>query len=207
MYPYGSKALYVLLDREMDGLRSILLAWDPLGVREYSDPHEQGPDDEYDCLILPLVRHLLDFADAMTVARYLGDELRDHFGVGKGKPETVVAARIVDWFWTVLAAEAGYVVSTERLGWPQRSTWTGFRRRRDPPLHGDVPTATCHVQPGFEEPALCGYRWEALRLVPLAPKWDEVIPELRCEECTALVDDPDRNSAPASYVGELDRPH
>src|SRR5438477_9611173 len=84
----------------------------------------------------------------------------------------------------------GFVVSTERLGWP-------------PPRHGwrrwvpwetqtqmvyddrpDEPSATCHLQRDEQSKALCGYPWEQLVAIPGAPSWTDLHPEMRCRKCT-----------------------
>ncbi|MEV0839900.1 hypothetical protein AB0I55_10110 [Actinocatenispora sera] len=55
-------------------IRRALNAWDPIGVGDLVD-------DEYDCLVVPLLRRLHDGADASQIADFLHDELRDHFGL------------------------------------------------------------------------------------------------------------------------------
>lgn len=90
-----------------------------------------------------------------------------------------------------------YLVSTERLGWPRRRWWDrpwalplrvlfpweiqSQRVHEDSP---EVPTATCHLQPSGEEPALCGYPWEGL-IGPGDGQWTDLHPEMRCEDCAA----------------------
>jgi hypothetical protein len=66
----------------------------------------------------------------------------------------------------------GLLVATERLGW---------RGRRD------EPSATCHLQPAEDQPALCGYPWESLTAIPGHPGWTELHPELRCDGCSKAV--------------------
>jgi hypothetical protein len=86
------------------------------------------------------------------------------------------------------APVATYVVSTERLGWPgKESGWlerSGFTQKRlTYPTEPDQPTATCHLQRGEEEPALCGHPWELLIDMPGTVHWQDLHPDLRCDRC------------------------
>jgi hypothetical protein len=82
------------------------------------------------------------------------------------------------------------IVSTERLGRPGKE-FGWFERRgyvqkqltyQNEP---DEPTATCHLQPADDEPALCGYQWEGLVRVPGAISFDDVPEAMRCSRCLA----------------------
>jgi hypothetical protein len=87
-----------------------------------------------------------------------------------------------------------YVIGTERLGWPKQRWWTvpfklllpveyqGKLQYEDSP---NEPTATCHLQPSPEEPALCGHPWEMLAVLPGRSSWTDLHPEMRCEDCEA----------------------
>jgi hypothetical protein len=82
------------------------------------------------------------------------------------------------------------IVSTERLGRPgEESGWLErhdiAQRRLTYPNAADVPTATCHLQPAEDVPAICGYQWEGLVRVPGATSLDDVAAELRCPRCVA----------------------
>ena len=57
-------------------LRVRLLEWDPLGVGD--NPHAQ---DEYDCLISPLMHRLSDGRSERDIADWLIEELTNHFGM------------------------------------------------------------------------------------------------------------------------------
>jgi len=74
-----------LEQREVNGLRVVLNAWDPIGVYQPSAPGEPDsidwPEDEYDCLRSPLVSRLESGASRLEIADFLRNELHDHFGV------------------------------------------------------------------------------------------------------------------------------
>ena len=63
-------------DRPVAALRELLNAWDPIGVVRGG-----GPEDEYDCLITPMLDHLDGGAESPEVAAFLRFELEDHFGL------------------------------------------------------------------------------------------------------------------------------
>lgn len=82
------------------------------------------------------------------------------------------------------------VVGAERLGWPGPNDSALERagvvqRRLVYEVDPATPTATCHLQPGSDLPAVCGFPWEALERVPGDPTWESIPAELRCSECTA----------------------
>ena len=87
-----------------------------------------------------------------------------------------------------------YVVGTERLGWPAHRWWKaparlflvefqGRLRYEDAPQE---PSATCHLQPSGEVPALCGFPREGLTAVPGEPAWTDLHPEMRCSDCATV---------------------
>lgn len=83
------------------------------------------------------------------------------------------------------------IVATERLGSPGRdSGWferAGLvQKRQQYPTDADAPTATCHLQPADDQPALCGYQWEGLVAVPRQPEWSDLDDWLRCDRCDTL---------------------
>jgi hypothetical protein len=81
-----------------------------------------------------------------------------------------------------------YIVGAERLGLPAKPgffEWLGISQRQlRYEVNPDEPTATCHVQPGDDLPALCEFPWECLVPVPGGPAWWDIDPVWRCEECT-----------------------
>jgi hypothetical protein len=58
-------------------LRDLLNEWDPIGCIPSG-----APPDEYECLLLPLMRRLESGEPVETMVAFLEEELRDHFGLG-----------------------------------------------------------------------------------------------------------------------------
>ena len=78
-------------------LRSILNEWDPIGVAEFA------PDDEYDCLIAPLLSRLRAGVGEAAIGEFLWHEIEDHFGLNPAAADTDgVAARLAAW-WAAYA--------------------------------------------------------------------------------------------------------
>lgn len=79
------------------GLQRLLNEWDPIGVR----PKLGGPEDEYDCMLGPLLTLLSGGASETEIGSFLRAELSGHFGLDPGysQPETF-AARLLAW-WSV----------------------------------------------------------------------------------------------------------
>ena len=76
-------------------LRQIVNEWDPIGVMD--DPG--WPQDEYDCLVGPLMRMLEDHASPKKIVSVLQREIQDHFGLDTKHLEFVpVATRLSEWF-------------------------------------------------------------------------------------------------------------
>jgi hypothetical protein len=61
-------------ERLVTAIRDLLNAWDPIGVIDLVQ-------DEYDCLIAPILDQLDDGADASQLASFLRDQLEHHFGL------------------------------------------------------------------------------------------------------------------------------
>lgn len=66
-------------ERPVRALRGLLNGWDPIGVIEHGEPH-----DEYDCLIAPILDRLAGGAGPAELAAFLRRELADHFGMDPG---------------------------------------------------------------------------------------------------------------------------
>ncbi|MFE0185846.1 hypothetical protein [Streptomyces olivaceus] len=75
-----------------DDLRRLLNAWDPIGVAD-------SVDDEYDCMIGPLLDRLRDGADREQIRTFLHHELTDHFGLSLPYDVDGMADRVMAW-WT-----------------------------------------------------------------------------------------------------------
>ena len=67
-------------------IRSVLLEWDPIGAGV--------PDDEYDCLIWPVVRRLESGTDAPELAAWLREEMDAHFGIDSPRGIDETAERL-----------------------------------------------------------------------------------------------------------------
>ncbi|MGA5509498.1 hypothetical protein [Streptomyces umbrinus] len=76
-----------------NGLRHLLNKWDPIGVAD-------EVQDEYDCMLTPLLQRLRGGADQAEIDELLRHELEDHFGLTPlpSEPEAM-AARLMSW-WT-----------------------------------------------------------------------------------------------------------
>lgn len=74
-------------------LRALLNEWDPIGVGP------NGPQDEYDCLLWPVMRQLEAGAAPDELRAFLAAELQEHFGHG-GDAESIAAfvTRAHAWF-------------------------------------------------------------------------------------------------------------
>jgi hypothetical protein len=77
----------------VEELRELLLEWDPLQVVALS-----CPDDEYDCLQVPLMRHLDENATASAISVFLQRRMPEHFGVNV-RPEKIdtFVDRLLAW--------------------------------------------------------------------------------------------------------------
>lgn len=76
-------------------LRTRLLAWDPIGVS--AAPEAQ---DEYDCLISPLMHRLHDRASTTDITDWLIHEVSDHFGMRPDKKRERALARDLAQWWS-----------------------------------------------------------------------------------------------------------
>lgn len=93
-----------LKERDLDGLRAILNAWDPIGVYLHEpaggDGYPEWPEDEYDCLRWPLVSRLEQGATRIDLDDFLRHELHHHFGVNGSVTEDVLD-QLFAWWETV----------------------------------------------------------------------------------------------------------
>ena len=61
------------LKQRAQELRALLNEWDPIGLGP------GGPEDEYDCLVWPIMRRLDDNLPAAELTAFLETELEEHF--------------------------------------------------------------------------------------------------------------------------------
>jgi hypothetical protein len=79
-------------------LRSLLNAWDPIGVAD------DAPPDEYDCMIGPLLGRLRRGDGRAEISEFLRFELEHHFALDPARRDVDgMADRLVDW-WAATAA-------------------------------------------------------------------------------------------------------
>lgn len=99
----------------MDELRQLLNDWDPIGVRNLS-----AHDDEYDCLLGPLLSRLMTGAAPDEVAAFLRQRIEGHFGLDPSSLDTDdLAACTVAWRRgeapTVPSYQSGYRRTSRRM--------------------------------------------------------------------------------------------
>lgn len=80
--------------------REHLLRWDPIGVAATPEA-----EDEYDCLISPLMRQLYDGVSERAIGEWLIAELKGHFGMAANrKREMKLAHDLVAWWQAATSA-------------------------------------------------------------------------------------------------------
>jgi hypothetical protein len=78
----------------MKDLHRMLNEWDFIGVGEFS-----AHDDEYDCLLGPLLTKLASGANVEEVARFLREKIASHFGLDSGRVDVAgFAVNTVAWW-------------------------------------------------------------------------------------------------------------
>jgi hypothetical protein len=83
-----------------DGLRHLLNEWDPIGVAD-------DVQDEYDCMLAPLLKRLRSGADRSEISEFLRHELEDHFGLDAlGLRPDAMAVRVIEWWTSAGPADA-----------------------------------------------------------------------------------------------------
>ncbi|MHC8419497.1 hypothetical protein ACH121_06670 [Streptomyces sp. NB004] len=75
-----------------NGLRHLLNEWDPIGVAD-------AVQDEYDCMLAPLLQRLRGGAAQVEIGEFLRHELEDHFGLSPHPSEPqAMAYRVMTWW-------------------------------------------------------------------------------------------------------------
>ncbi|MDX3803910.1 hypothetical protein [Streptomyces sp. AK04-3B] len=75
-----------------DDLRRLLNEWDPIGVAD-------DVQDEYDCMLAPLLQRLRSGAGRTEIGESLRHELEGHFGLDPlGLRPDAMAVRVVEWW-------------------------------------------------------------------------------------------------------------
>jgi len=93
-------------------MRILLTQWDPIGI---TGDGLECPEDEYDCLIGPLLARLNRGAGRAEIRRFLRHELADHFGIGAcGHGTGAFTDLLLAWYAT----------------WPPAGSSTARRRGR-----------------------------------------------------------------------------
>ena len=76
-------------------LQALMREWDPIGAM--TEP--RWPSDEYECLVGPLLTRLAQGASEEDIARYLRQELQEHFGLSPDNHNcAAVAHRTLRWY-------------------------------------------------------------------------------------------------------------
>ncbi|MDT7804785.1 MAG: hypothetical protein QOI78_8218 [Actinomycetota bacterium] len=86
----------MLPEDAQDNVRYLLNRWDPIGVAD-------EVDDEYDCLVAPLLSRLAAGAGRAEIGEFLWYELTDHFGLSDpaAHDSDRMADRLVAWWAAV----------------------------------------------------------------------------------------------------------
>lgn len=78
-------------------VRDALLQWDAIGVAGHFEA-----DDEYDCMISPLMHQLHDGASPRQIAKWIGKERVDHFGLSRDRKADKKLAKTLTHWWRSL---------------------------------------------------------------------------------------------------------
>ncbi|MEU8917363.1 hypothetical protein [Streptomyces nigrescens] len=81
-------------------LRHLLNEWDPIGVTD-------EVQDEYDCMLAPMLQRLRGGANETEIGEFLQHEVEEHFGLDPlgARPEAM-AIRVIAW-WTAVGKADG----------------------------------------------------------------------------------------------------
>ncbi|WP_210115496.1 hypothetical protein [Mycobacterium sp. DL99] len=80
-------------EKQMAGVRALLMEWDAIGVADAVECQ-----DEYDCMIGPLLGHIRSGADAVFLHGWIARERVDHFGLNPDfGADRKLAEALVSW--------------------------------------------------------------------------------------------------------------
>jgi len=79
------------LTEEQAFLRRLVNEWNPIGV-------EGLPDDEYDCIVIPVLEQLHKGVGEGAITQYLETMIPDHFGIDPAEPVAPFASQVVAWY-------------------------------------------------------------------------------------------------------------
>lgn len=89
------------VNRQMADVRALLMDWDALGVADAVEC-----EDEYDCMIGPLLGHLRDGSDAAFIRDWIARERVDHFALDPDNgADGALAEKLLAW-WAEETAKA-----------------------------------------------------------------------------------------------------
>lgn len=82
-----------LTRRDLEAVRALLWRWDAIGVRP------DGPRDEYDEMIWPIVKRLREGRSTAEIAEWVGAHVREHFEL-RPRPDAdaELAAALQRWW-------------------------------------------------------------------------------------------------------------
>src|SRR5436190_21775407 len=81
------------LKRRFAELQDLVNEWDPIGLIQAG-----APEDEYDCLVGPILRRLEDHTPVHEIAAFLDHEMVDHFGVTGVTGSLAFAVGVEAWY-------------------------------------------------------------------------------------------------------------
>jgi hypothetical protein len=81
------------LKRRFAELRDLVNEWDPIGLINTG-----APEDEYDCLVGPILRRLEAETSVHEIAAFLDHEMVEHFGVSGVTGSLAFAVKAQAWY-------------------------------------------------------------------------------------------------------------
>ena len=91
--PSAMRLTAAALKQRFAELRDLINEWDPIGLID-----EGAPEDEYDCLVGPVLRHLEARTPVHEIAAFLDREMAEHFGASGATGSVAFAAKAQAWY-------------------------------------------------------------------------------------------------------------